>query len=634
MPVAPKQIRIAELDYDQIILNLVEFMKTDPAFADYDFAGSGLRLLTRVLAYVTFYQGYYLSSAVNEAFLDTAQLRASVASHARMLGYEIKGTQSARLTANVLIELANSAPASVTLPSWTQFSLAADPAFSFYTLDDVELTQDPANTVNYICNEVELVEGTPGKYQFTVDINDPTQRFIIPNANIDYSTIAVSVQVSAGSNTITPFMRASNMLVIDANSAVFFVQESYNGYPEIKFGNGVVGKPVEHDNIVRVQYLASRGNAGNNLRGPFRLNELDAIPTMVRGITYADGNTVPSMGGSDFESLDSARFLAPMMYQTQNRCVTVDDYKSVILANYGEHIAAINVFGGEQGDPNDPKNRPIFGRVFVALKPKIGLRFTDLTRQIIEDNILAPRAVVGVIPQVIDPDYTYLNVMTSIKYDPAATVRTNPQLEQAVVNNVLTFAQNNIEKFDTSFRFSKFVRVIDDTDDAILSSLTRIDLEKRVYPQMNVSNRTILKFNSPLRRKSATDSVILEATSHRFSYTSDGGVSQENCFLVEQNGLISVAYRNTSNVVTVLQQNVGTVNINTGLVTLDNFIPTAIEANDIDVRVRVIPAINDFVPKLNQLFTIDPASVQVQLLNDNDDNIAAQTEFFDGGILP
>jgi len=632
MPAPNTQIQIADLDYNQILTNLVTFMKDDPAFADYDFAGSGLRLMSRVLAYVVLYQNYYLSAAVNEGFLDTAQLRASVASHARMLGYQIKGTESARLLANVSVEMEDSSAASITLPRRTQFGLSADSSFSFYNLDDVTLTLN-ANTEFYDATGVELVEGRPLKFQFIVDLTNPTQRFTIPNANVDFTTIEVSIQASPGSNVIEQWEQANNFLTIDGDDKVFFVQESYNGYPELKFGNDVVGRGLSQNNIIHVDYLVSRGADGNNIRGPFRITEAN-VSGFIQGATTADGNTTPSMGGINQESMDSARFLAPLTYQAQNRCVTAEDYKTIILAEYGDRIGAINVFGGEQGDPADPLNRPVYGRVFIAVKPRIGLRFTDVDRNNIEENILKPRAIVGVIPQVIDPDYTYINVATSVRYDPKATTRTKPQLIAAITSNVVTFAQNNIERYDTSFRYSRFIRVIDETDESILSSSTRIDLEKRLYPRLGESNQFTLKFNSELRRN-GDDSVILETQTRRFTYVNDAGVTQDDCFLYEQGGVVHVAYRDvTTGNIELFVETIGSANSDTGLITIANFAPTAIEGDNIDVPVRVIPTVNDFVPRLNQLFTIDEDNgVTVQLLNDATFNVADQNAFFDGGIL-
>ncbi len=631
MPTAPTQIRIAELDFDQILVNLVTFMKDDPAFADYDFAGSGLRLLSRVLAYTTFYSAYYLTNAVNESFLDTAQLRSSVASHARMLGYSIRGTQSARTLANVAIQLSDTSASHVTLPKNTLFSLTANTQFSFYNMQDEVLTQNTTSLL-YEGPNISLVEGRPLTFQFTVDLTDPTQRFLVPNANVDYTTMTVAVQQSATSNVRSVFLNETNFLTIGPTDPAFFVQESFNGFPELKFGNGVVGLPLSQGNIVIVSYYVTRGIDGNNIRGPFQVQSAN-VAGFVRGVTVTDGNTAPSSGGSNQEDLDTARFLAPLSYQAQNRAVTAQDYKTIILAQYGENIAAINVFGGEQGDPNDPKERPLPGHVFIVLKPVVGLRFTDIIKAQITQNIIAPRSVVGVIPEVIDPDYTYINVATSVKYDPKATTQTNLQLQAAIANSIINYAVNNIEKFDVTFRFSKFVRVIDDTDDSIQSSLTRLDLEKRIFPVLGKSNQYVLKFGSGFRTVPGA-STILEATDHRFSYNNNAGVTQDKCFFYEQNGVLSVAYRNTSNHIVVFQTGIGTVDVANGIIIISNFAPVSIESNNIDVRLRVTPTVNDFTPHLNQLFTIDPLDIQVQLLNDVTATVDQQISFFEGGILP
>lgn len=627
----PNQIHIAELDFDQILQNVIAFMKEDPTFADYDFAGSGLQLIARVLAYVTFYNNYYLTQVANEGFLDTAQLRSSVASLARMIGYSIKGMQSARMHANVAVQMSDTSAGLITLPQTTQFSLLSNSAISFYNVQDETLSLNVSSGL-YEAADIELVEGAPQTYRFVVDTNNPNQQFVIPNANVDYNTITLQVQQSLASNVVANWIRATNFLTIGPTDPAFFVEESFNAYPELKFGNGVVGKPLDNGNVVIANYFISKGEAGNNIRGPFQINTAN-VAGFVRGVTTADGNTAPSSGGSQAETLDNARFLAPRAYQAQNRCVTASDYKTIILEAYGQHIAAINVFGGEQGDPNDPLGRPAFGRVFIVLKPKIGLRFTDIVRASIEQNIVQPRSIVGVIPEVIDPDYIYIVVSTSVKFDPKATTLTKLQLQNNIADSIVTFAQQNIEKFDTAFRFSKFVRVIDDTDDAILSSLTRLDLEKRIYPPLNTSTQYTLKFGSPIR-KTGTSSAILEATSHRFTYTNDAGVQQDKCFFYEQAGVLHIAYRNASNQIIIFKANVGSVDIETGLVTIVNFAPNAIENDAIDVRLQVIPTVNDFAPKLNQLYTLDPDEISIQLLNDATATLDDQVTFFQGGILP
>jgi len=638
----PTQIRIAELDYDQILTNLVAFMRTDPAFADYDFAGSGLRLLSRVLAYVVFYQNYYLAAGINEAFLDTAQLRSSVVSHARMLGYDAHGTQGARYYADTTLELDDTSASSVTLPRQTLFVLAADPTLTFYTVADTEFTQNANSLAQYTATGVELVEGSPVDYQFTVDLTDPTQRFVIPNANIDYSTISVIVQSGASNTT---FLAASDLITIANTDPVFFVQEAYDGFPELKFGNDVVGAALESDDVIYASFLISRGTEGNSVRGPFTVTS--NIANFTQGYTAAvDANTVLSMGGTDSESLDDVRLIAPLVYQTQNRCVTTDDYKAIILEAYGDQIAAINVFGGEQGDPNDPANRPLYGRVFVALKPAIGLHFTSTFRKNVEDLVLKPRAIVGTIPQVIDPDYVFMNVKTSVKYDPRLTTLTRTELETAVEDAILTYTRNNVELFDNVFYYSKFTTVIDAADPSVVSSVTQIDLEKRIYPVLGEANQFVVKFNCELRVPNRTaqqtitegsivpanQSAILLVIDHPFTYMNDAGETQEQCFLYEWAGIIHVAFRNEDGEIEIFKTHIGTFDATTGLVMFDNFAPTAIDGA-LDVRVRVLPVQNDFSPHLNQLFTIDDDGVSVQILNVLTATPSEQTTFFTGGIL-
>lgn len=647
----PNQIRITELDYDQILTNLIAFMKTDPAFADYDFTGSGLQMLARVLAYATFYLNYYTTAAVNESFLDSAQLRTSVVSHAKMLGYDAHGTQSARLEANVAIQLEDSSAVAVTLPAYTQFILGSNNSLTFYNLTDVELVQN-TDTQLYEGAGVELVEGTPLTYRFTADITNPTQRFVIPNANVDYSTISVNVQAAEGSNVITGFLRANSYITVAADDPVFFVQEAYDGYPELKFGNGTVGRALEQGNIVIATFLISRGEEGNNVRGPFTIpvaNVAGFLTGNTGNSTTITSNSVASMGGSSAEDLDEIRFMAPLVYQAQNRCVTTEDYKAAILAVYGERISAINVFGGEEGDPSDPANRPIYGRVFIAVKPRIGLRFTDITRKNIETEVLGPKTVVGVVPQVIDPDYTWLNVSTSVKYDPRLTTKSRSALQDTITEAILDYSRDSLEKFDTAFYYSKFAAVIDGADASVVSSMTRVDLEKRVYPVLGESNQAVLKFNSPLRvptrtalnapiaigtQVAANQSVILPSSSHRFTYDNDNEETVDNCFLYEWGGVVHVAYRAANGVTVIHQTSVGTLDSDTGLMLLSNFRPTAIEGGEVDVRVRVIPTVNDFTPSLNQLFTMDETGISVQILNLNTATLAEQAAFFVGGVLP
>ena len=638
MPTTPAQLPIAELDYDQILSNLIAFMKDDPTFSDYDFTGSGLRLLSRVLAYVTFYNNYYVTAAVNESFLDTAQLRSSIVSHAKMLGYNAHGTQSAVITTNVTAIMTSSSATSVTLPKNTKFELANDTSYLFYTVDDTALLQNTTTANNYEASDVLLVEGRPATYQFTVDVNDPTQRFIIPNANASFSHIGVVVQESATANTRTTFLQPTNLALVNDANAIFLVSEAYSGYPELTFGNGVVGKKLVHGNIVLVDYYISRGAAGNGIRGPFTIND-SSFSGLARGVTATiDADTVASYNGTDAEDVDQIRYIAPLMYSAQNRCVTGEDYKALILAEYGDSIAAINVFGGEEGNPNDANERPAYGHVYIALKPKVGLRFTDSTHDIIMQTVVAPRQVIGVLPEIVIPDYVYVVVATKALYDTKATTRSKDALVDAIKTGISDYATTAVEKFDTAFRFSRLARAIDDTDPAISSSLTRIEIQKRIQPTLNASNTLTLKFGGPLLRTGNT-SVILPATQltgHRFSYTAANGTSFTNCYFAEANNVLQVVglsntATSTAQTLVVVQDSIGTVNTTTGVVTIAGFIPTDIEGDELDIRLNALPVRSDLVPSLNRLFTVDATSIRVDVADDA--VTTAANDFYQGGVL-
>ena len=638
MPTTPAQLPIAELDYDQILSNLIAFMKDDPTFSDYDFTGSGLRLLSRVLAYVTFYNNYYVTAAVNESFLDTAQLRSSIVSHAKMLGYNAHGTQSAVITTNVTAIMTSSSATSVTLPKNTRFELANDTSYLFYTTDDTTLLQNTTTANNYEASDVLLVEGRPAEYRFTVDVNDPTQRFIIPNANADFSHISVVVQESATANTRTTFVQPTNVALVNDANAIFLVSEAYSGYPELTFGNGVVGKKLVHGNIVIADYYISRGAAGNGIRGPFTIND-SSFSGLARGVTATiDADTVASYNGTDAEDVDQIRYIAPLMYSAQNRCVTGEDYKALILAEYGDSIAAINVFGGEEGNPNDANERPAYGHVYIALKPKVGLRFTNSTHDIIMRTVVTPRQVIGVLPEIVIPDYVYVVVATKALYDTKATTRSKDALVDAIKTGISDYATTAVEKFDTAFRFSRLARAIDDTDPAISSSLTRIEIQKRIQPTLNASNSLTLKFGGPLLRTGNT-SVILPATQltgHRFSYTAANGTSFTNCYFAETGDVLQVvglANTDTSAAQTlvVVQDSIGTVNTTTGVVIIAGFIPTDIEGDESDIRLNALPVRSDLVPSLNRLFTVDATSIRVDVADDA--VTTAANDFYQGGVL-
>lgn len=310
--------------------------------------------------------------------------------------------------------------------------------------------------------------------------------------------------------------------------------------------------------------------------------------------------------------------------------MTVDDYKAIILQDYSSQIDAITVFGGENGDPNDPAERPLYGRVFIAIKPTGGQRLTESKKDNIIRNTVKPHSLVGVIPEIIDPDYVYLIITTQVKYDPRATTRTRSQLSTSIIDAVDAYAAQYIQKFNTSFRFSRLTRAIDDADAAISSSLTRIELQKRIFPILGVENSLVVKFGAPLY-KNGSESVLLESTSHRFSYLDHNQIQQDNCFFREQNGIVDVVVYDENRVLQIVDNAVGSIDITTGVMRLANFAPQDIEGNAVDIWINALPATADLTPELNRMFYVDADTISVELFDEN--STVSSAGFLQGGKL-
>lgn len=625
----PTTIKIADLDYDEILTNIVTFMKSDPAFSDYDFSGSGLRMISRVLAYVTFYINYYTSMAVNESFIDTAKLRSSVVSHAKMLGYQMHGLVSATVDVPLSVATSNTTMESITLPRGTKFAHMANSGMSFVLLTDTDITQN-TSTLTYDTDSIVLTEGRLVRYQFdAVDSLDASQIFVIPSANIDYASIKVYVYASNTDSTVTLFNPATNYISPGPNDAVFFTKETSNSCVELEFGNGVVGKALADGNIVIAEYLVSSGVTGNGIKGPFTITST-TLDGFVSGTTTITVDTMSSNGGSNKETIEEGRALAPLVYQAQDRCVTASDYKSILLQHYGTHIDAINVFGGEMGDPSDPSSRPVYGKVFIAIKPTEGLQFTESTKKYLTQSVLAPRIMVGVVPEIINPDYTYLVISSLVSYDPHLTNLTRPQLQEQIKVNVSDYVYSHTGEFDTIFRTSRINRTIDDTDTSIIGSTVRVDLEKRVYPVLNEVNSLTLNYGTPFLKVSGT-SALLEPTQYRFSHMGDNSVTYDQCFFYEANNVLHIAHRNTNNVIEVIHSSVGQVDANIGVISISQFSPIAIENDGIFIGLRVRSSLPDITSSLNRLFVVDGNTTTTTMVTTSSN--LEQQRFLNAGVV-
>ena len=599
---------VVGLDYEQIKDNLIAFMRTQPQFKDYDFAGSGLNTLISLLAYNTHMNAWYLNMIGNEMFLDTAQKRASVVSHARMLGYVPRSIVSAQANITVTIG-AEDSPASVTIPKYTEFATTIDNTpYSFYTTAATTISRTVANQVFYTAN-VAITEGQHLTYRFTANTANPHQRFVLPNANVDHATISVAVVNSVTDNTQVTFTRANTVIGLNGNSAVFFVYETYDGLTELRFGDDAVGQALEHGNIVVVDYFVSSGASPN------KANSF-AAPAAIGGYTDVTVALVdsdePAQGGQAAESLETTRYLAPLTYETQGRCVTAQDFLAILRREVGG-IDSIAVWGGEDGDPRNTDNSPMYGKVFISIKPTGAETLTDGAKARIKTSILKNRAVVTIDPEIIDPDFLYLKLDALVKYDATTTADTSDEIKANVLTAMTEFANTELGKYGSYFRFSKFLRAVDDAHTSILNSLITITLEKRVDVNLTARNNYTLNFGNALFNGGNTATIT---SNTNFTHADETGISRENCF-IENVGSTMRIFRFSGTTKTIVRNTIGTVDFTNGKVTLTGFQPTALNDGADRLVIRAVPATSDIIPRQNQLIQIEESAITITMYDDN-----------------
>jgi hypothetical protein len=495
------RLKVTELDFDTIKSNLKAFLNQQSEFTDYDFEGSGLSVLLDILAYNTHYNAYYLNMVANESFLDTAMLRDSVISHAKTLGYTPYSLTAPVATINFEARSSSSAAGTLTLPAGFSFlsNQIDSKSYNFVVLNEVTATK--ANST-YLFTNLEIAEGQLITYNFTHNsASNPKQVFTLPDANIDTSTIKVQVSPSAGNTQLTVYNNVTEILDVNVESEVYYLQENKSGKYQIYFGNDVVGKSIPDGGVVSVTYLITNGTAAN------KANNFIAAASAQDSLAEAINDFVISpisaaAGGSDRETVDEIKFGAAAQFSTQNRLVTFKDYESYLKKNYPS-IDSLSVWGGEDEVP------PSYGKVYISLKPKANYYISETEKQRIITEIVAPKAIVAVDAEIRDPEYLYLMVENIVQYDKRKTTQSAEALKTAIRNAILVYRDTNINKFDSTFILSKLQDSVDGVDlNAILGSETILRLQKRFEPTLNTVASYELKFNAELHRGTTTNKLV------------------------------------------------------------------------------------------------------------------------------
>tara|TARA_R110000772_G_scaffold7228_4_gene24741 strand:+ start:2906 stop:4678 length:1773 start_codon:yes stop_codon:yes gene_type:complete len=584
---ANSYLQVTELDFEQIRTNLKSYLSTQSQFQDYDFEGSAMAVLLDVLSYNTHYNAYYVNMLANEMFLDTAQQRDSVVSHAKLVGY----TPVSAIGASANVSVAFTGVANTT----AQFTIPKNSKFTT-TIDDIQYTYvapvayTVTNSSNTFSRAITIKEGLPLTHRFAV--NDATpQRFVLPNENVDISSISVKVQESVADTTVTEFVRATNVVELVSTTPVYFIEEAYDLKYEIIFGSGSLGKSLKNGNIVIIDYLVCNGDATNGAT-TFSIDDLTGITEPYATATIATNTN--ATGGNPAETIDSIKFNAPRFYQTQNRAVVDNDYRRILLAENSD-LQSVIAFGGELASP------PVYGKVYVAVKP-FGEQFVTANRkQQLRESILN-RVPLAIDPVFIDPDYTYLIPSITTFYNASQTVVSTGQIETQVLTSVRDFSTNNLERFGNRLRYSRFVRVLDNTQNgSILNNDAAINIQKRFVPNTNLAERVTLNFNNPLRVMTIT-STQFTLNGFQASLDDDG------------KGNIRIYRFNERKEKVFINATAGTVDYTNGIVVLNAFRPSAYTG--IEMKVTVTPDRLDIIPIREQILIMDVNDASVTLVGE------------------
>jgi hypothetical protein len=567
------QLEVTELDFQSIKENLKTFLQSQEEFQDYNFDGSGLSILLDVLAYNTHYNGTLAHFLSNEMFIDSAVKRNSVVSIAKTLGYTPTSRKSA--VADVTFEIQppqSYSSTSLTISRDTIFTASVgSKTYNFYPKEDAtsSLSTLLSNQTGFSF-PLDLIEGKRIANRFTVDQTNTSGPFVLPNQNIDTTTIRVRVVKSPTVQDITSWTYYDDIMSVEPTTRAFFVEEGPSGLYEVRFGDGIIGAALEVNNIVLIDYIVSSGAGANNI-STFSATGTFTGSTEVKTI-YVNNNAA---GGQEKQSIDSIRYNAPKFNSTKNRVVTSDDYEALIKSRFN-NINSITVWGGEDNIP------PIYGKVFVAIQPLPGSIITQSDKDIIIRDIIRPRSVVSIQPEFVDPITTYLSLNVTVDYDRTNTTLTSSRIESEVRTVITNYFTNNLNKLQKNFYYSKLSAAINATTNSIFSNSIQIVMHRRIPVITGITEQYTVYFNAQLENESfRTSNFTTTITGQQYEvYITDSHVDAGESI----GNLVMKRVVDDTIVSTV-----GTIDYNAGVVNIPTLLIDSLSGGESELRFYVEP---------------------------------------------
>jgi len=617
-------VNFSNLDFDQVKTSLKDYLRSNSDFTDYDFEGSNLSSILDVLAYNTYITSYNANMVTNEVFIDSATLRENVVSLARNIGYLPRSRTASTATISFFVDVTGvtPAPATITLNKGPVASSAGQTGVNSYVfsiLEDITVPvfTDSNGTAVATFDNVKISEGTLITNAFTSTSINPDQKFILPNSGIDTSLMTVTVKSNASETTGAKYSSQNSIFDIDSSSKVYFLQEIEDERYEIFFGDDIFGKKLEEGNYVTVEYIVSSGDAANGISNFTFAGRLSYIRnaqsySVTTGVSLLSTD-LKSTGGERIETVDSIKKFAPRIYASQNRAVSANDYETLIPAKIYPETESISVFGGEELVP------PQYGKVFISIKPRTG----DFLPNLIKENIktkLKKYAVAGIVPEILDLKYLYIEVDSKIYYN-SNLAPSGEYVSTLVQQNAESYAESTeLNRYGARFKYSKFLKVIDESDAAVTSNITTLQIRRDMRAVLNSFAEYQIGFGNEFYIKNM-GGYNIKSTAFRIS-----GISQE-IYLSD----IPNSNRETGSIFfftlpsvnstspTIIRRNVGTINYKSGVITLNpvNIISGKLKDGQTIIELSACPKSNDVIGLQDLYLQLDISNSNFEMVVDD-----------------
>ena len=593
--------QFTNLDFADLRAQIKDYLRTNSKFTDFDFEGSNFSVLIDLLAYNSYITAYNTNMAVNECFLDSATLRENVVSLARNIGYVPRSSRSASATVNFSVDLGTNDTRIVILKAG-QVALGNQQGgqYIFSIPDDFVATVDDNNVALF--NNLTIYEGVYLTKTFTIDYSQPNQRFVLPNSNIDTTSIRVTVK----STTNEIYALYDNILRVDSTSKLFLIQEIEDEQYEILFGDGILGKKPPAGAKVTVSYVVTNGPLANGATNFSFIGILkdDTDTTLTSGISLLT-TTSSASNGDNVEDISSIKYLAPRIYAAQYRAVTANDYKGIIPYVY-PNVESVTAYGGEELDP------PEYGKVFISIKPRNGSFLSQITKDSISTQ-LKQYSIAGIKPEIIDLKYLYVEVDSSVYYNTNA-ISNVTDLRTSVVKTLTTYSQStDINAFGGRFKYSKIVGLIDDSARGVTSNITKVKMRRDIIPEINTFATYELCYGNAFYQQ--CDGYGIKSTGFTVSNINVTVFLGDVPITGTTTGSL-VFFKLENNIPLIVKNDAGTIDYTKGEIILDVVNITGTSLANGTIQIEGIPQSNDVIALKDLYLQLDVQHSEVSAIPD------------------